>query len=77
MVPNASGISSAFGYAQFLDGTWRWTRKAMGLDPSLESRTDPFEHLDALVYLWDGGRGAGHWTESRGCWGGGIMGSRL
>lgn len=60
--------SSATGLAQFIDGTWRSTRIKMGLEPTLESRLDSYQHIDATIFLWDEGRGAGHWAESRPCW---------
>ena len=68
MIPNSTGASTAFGYAQFLDSTWRSTRKRMGLDQTLGSRENPTEHIDALIFLWDEGRGSAHWNESKFCW---------
>ncbi len=68
MVPNSQGLSTAFGYAQFLNGTWLETRRRMGLSIDLESRKDPYAHIDATVFLWDNGKGASHWSESFFCW---------
>ena len=61
--------STATSLGQFLDGTWVWTRTAMGRSPDLALRTDAIEHIDTLVYLWARGAGRSHWLESRPCWG--------
>lgn len=59
--------SSATGLAQFLDITWIRTRQRMGLPTDLGSRLDPYQHIDALIWLYahDGGV---HWLESKHCW---------
>lgn len=65
-IENAS--STASGLAQFLDSTWRTTRRRMGEpDDQLLLKHDPYEHLDTFVWLWraDGSR---HWLESAPCW---------
>ena len=66
MVPNSQGLSTAFGYAQFLNGTWLSTRQRMGLSVDLESRINPYEHIDATVWLYEAD-GITHWLESQGC----------
>jgi len=66
MVPNSSGKSSAFGYCQFLDGTWLSTRRRMGLPATIESRNDPYAHIDACVWLYQHD-GITHWLESQPC----------
>lgn len=61
--------STASGLAQFLDSTWINTRARMGKpDPLLLLKHDWKEHIDTTVFLWDSGRGAGHWLESKSCW---------
>ena len=61
--------SSATGLAQFINSTWVSTRIKMGKDPDYKYRIDPYEHIDALIFLWDDGRGSSNWLESRPCWG--------
>lgn len=63
-----SKLSTASGLGQFINGTWTGTRLRMGRDASLALKLDPYENIDTLIFLWDGGRGAGHWRESQGCW---------
>lgn len=57
-------VSSASGYFQFIDSTWRTTT---GL-PAPASEYPLEIQLDAFLTLWDGGRGASHWAPSRYCW---------
>lgn len=62
--------SSASGLAQFLDSTWRTTRRRMGKpDDDLVLKHDPYEHLDTFVWLFRAD-GTVHWLESARCWGG-------
>lgn len=65
-IPNQAGLSTASGYAQFLDGTWDWTIKRMGL-PKNTDKHDPILSIKAFVWLLatDGDR---HWLESKPCW---------
>jgi hypothetical protein len=58
--------SSATGLCQFLDSTWLTTMARMGLPKELDSRLNPYAHIDACVWLFktDGPR---HWRESLGC----------
>ena len=55
--------SSASGAHQFIDGTTR----RMGLAAPMRAHP-PAVQEDAFERLWDGGRGASHWNESRSCW---------
>lgn len=57
--------SSAYGYCQFLDSTWRNTEGRMGKDIE---RTDPYDAIDACVWLYSED-GITHWLESQGCHG--------
>ena len=63
-----SKTSSATGLGQFINSTWLSTRSKMGRDTDLELRRNPYEMIDTILVLWDGGKGANHWLESRGCW---------
>lgn len=57
-------ISSASGYFQFIDSTWEWVTE---LEPPAINY--PLEiQIEAFETLWDEGRGASHWEESRYCW---------
>jgi hypothetical protein len=58
--------STASGLAQFINGTWVSTRKAMGRDPSLQLKYDPYEHIDTAVWLLKHS-GIHHWAASKHC----------
>ncbi len=58
--------SSAGGYFQFLDSTWRTTMVRMGL-PTSTPKDDPIISLKAGVWLLSQD-GSGHWLESKQCW---------
>lgn len=57
--------SSASGYFQFLDSTWT---SVTGLAPPAMAYSYTTQ-LQAFYELWDNGAGAGHWAQSRHCWG--------
>ena len=63
-----SKTSSASGLGQFINSTWVSTRRSMGRSEELGLRKDPYEMIDTIIVLWDDGRGASHWSESRSCW---------
>ena len=58
--------SSASGYFQFLDSTWRSTMIQMGL-PLSTSKTDPIISLKAGMYLLSQS-GTSPWLSSESCW---------
>lgn len=58
--------SSAAGYGQFLDSTWRSTARALGWDESV-TQFDGDKNLQATAYLMSV-RGTGPWASSKGCW---------
>lgn len=59
-------ISSASGYWQFINGTWRSTMYQIGL-PTNTDKHDRVVSIAAGVWLL-GKDGTGHWSESRPCW---------
>jgi hypothetical protein len=64
MVKNST--SSAYGFCQFLTGTWRTTMLRMGIENGDLLRTDPFTNVDACVWLYEQD-GIRHWLESQNC----------
>lgn len=56
--------SSASGAFQFIDGTWEWVT---GL-PAPAKDYPLLVQIWAFDLLWDNGRGAAHWEETRHCW---------
>lgn len=62
-----NGTSTASGKYQAINSTWRWV---MGPEyPPPASRWSEAVQDEFFLRLWDGGKGASHWSESRGCWG--------
>lgn len=58
--------SSASGYWQFINGTWRSTMIRMGL-PADTDKHDPIISMKAGAWLL-ATDGVSHWLESRPCW---------
>lgn len=58
--------STASGLAQFLDSTWISTRNAMRLAPDLAAKLDPYQNIDAAVFLYHQ-QGTRPWMASKGC----------
>lgn len=65
-IKNMSGLSTASGYAQFIDGTWYWTMERMGLSRNTDKH-DPIISIQAFVWLL-AQDGTSHWKESEHCW---------
>lgn len=72
LVRNESGFrataknpqSSAYGYGQFINSTWRQWRKAMGEDMGLELRSDPQEAFHTMAWALDKGY-RNNWAVNR------------
>lgn len=58
--------SSAAGFAQFLDGTWRSAMKALGYSPSI-TQYDGEKNLEALAFVLST-QGTRPWNASKHCW---------
>lgn len=66
--PNADNPnSSADGHWQFIDSTWKYTMRLMGL-PENSNKKDEDINLEAGFFLL-AKEGTVHWEESRHCWG--------
>lgn len=66
---NLSG-SSASGLFHFIDGTWQAVAAKIGASEySRALHAPPAVQLAAFEYLYDSGRGAGHWAASYNCHG--------
>lgn len=58
--------SSAAGFAQFLDGTWRSAMKALGYDTAI-TQYDGAKNIQALAYVLST-QGTRPWNASKACW---------
>lgn len=58
--------SSAAGFAQFLDGTWRSAMKALGYDTAI-TQYDGAKNIQALAYVMST-QGTRPWNASKACW---------
>jgi len=58
--------SSAAGFAQFLDGTWRSAMKSLNYAPTI-TQYDGDKNIEALAYVLST-QGTRPWNASRSCW---------
>lgn len=58
--------SSAAGFAQFIDGTWKSALRALGYDQSI-TQYDGEKNIEALAFVLST-QGTRPWNASRSCW---------
>ncbi|MGI8425099.1 MAG: transglycosylase family protein [Actinomycetota bacterium] len=61
--------SSASGKYQMINGTFQGTKAGKQSGYKRAKDAPPEVQEAAAIELWDNGRGASHWSESRRCWG--------